>query len=248
MKIVTGHQPVYLPWLGLIHKASLGDIFVYMDDVQYLEQDWNNRNKIKTSQGQPKWLSVPVDLKASPSRALKDILISTEPQISETKKWQKIHWASLQASYGKTPYFKDYRPFFEWLYLEKKWERLSDLNLAILKQVFEWFQIKTEVAIASEHSFVGQKSDLVLEHAKKFQAKLIVTGTLGRDYIKIEDFKAAGVQVYFQDYQHPIYEQKFGDFVSHLSFVDLLFQAGPSSRSICLEKNMTKEELCRLHS
>ena len=48
MNIVSGHQPVYLPWLGLFHKISLCDKFVYMDTVQYLNNDWNNRNKIKT--------------------------------------------------------------------------------------------------------------------------------------------------------------------------------------------------------
>jgi hypothetical protein len=42
IRIVTGHQPVYLPWLGLFHKISLADVFVLMDDVQYLVRDWNN--------------------------------------------------------------------------------------------------------------------------------------------------------------------------------------------------------------
>ncbi|HNQ50905.1 MAG TPA: WbqC family protein, partial [Candidatus Omnitrophota bacterium] len=76
MVIVSGHQPVYLPWLGLIHKASLCDVFVFMDDVQYLTQDWNNRNMIKSPQGKAIWLTVPVDLKHSASDRLQDILIS----------------------------------------------------------------------------------------------------------------------------------------------------------------------------
>ena len=64
MHIITGHQPVYLPWLGLFHKIALADTFVFMDDVQYLSQDWNNRNFIKGSQGKVR-LTVPVRLKAS---------------------------------------------------------------------------------------------------------------------------------------------------------------------------------------
>ncbi len=83
MKIVSGHQPVYLPWLGLIHKAALSDVFVFMDDVQYLEQDWNNRNRIKTPQGKPIWLTVPVDLKNSPSRIIKDIRIKEPVYLCE---------------------------------------------------------------------------------------------------------------------------------------------------------------------
>ena len=46
--ILTAHQPVYFPWLGLFHKIALADSFVWFDDVQYQKKDWNNRNKIKT--------------------------------------------------------------------------------------------------------------------------------------------------------------------------------------------------------
>ena len=49
--ILTAHQPVYLPWLGLFHKIALADLFISFDQVQYQPKDWNNRNKIKTPQG-----------------------------------------------------------------------------------------------------------------------------------------------------------------------------------------------------
>ena len=62
MLIISGHQPTYLPWLGLFHKFSLCDKFVFMDTVKYLDGDWNNRNKIKTSQS-PLYLTVPINKK-----------------------------------------------------------------------------------------------------------------------------------------------------------------------------------------
>ena len=188
MRIVSGHQPVYLPWLGLIHKASLSDVFIYMDDVQYLDRDWNNRNRIKTPQGKPIWLTVPVDLKNSPSRLLKDILIAKE-NVPAGKSWQIIHWNSLKMAYSGSPHFKQYKDFFEWYYLQNKWEKLTDLNLCLLRQIFSWFEIKTELVIASEHNFKGQKSDLVLEHGLRFMADVIVTGIYGKDYIEEEKFK-----------------------------------------------------------
>ena len=45
--ILTAHQPVYLPWLGLFDKIAKADVFVIFDTVQYLPKDWMNRNKIK---------------------------------------------------------------------------------------------------------------------------------------------------------------------------------------------------------
>lgn len=242
MIVVSGHQPVYLPWLGLIHKASLADVFVFMDDVQYLEQDWNNRNRIKTPQGKPLWLTVPVDLKNSPSRLLKDIRISRQ-DAPPRKSWQYDHWASIRMSYGKALHFSKYGDFFAWLYTENVWTNLCDLNLAILRQLFVWFDIHAELIIASEHTFKGKKSDLVLEHCLKFGADVVVTGTHGKDYIDRESFMKKDINVVFQNYVHPEYIQRFGAFTSHLSFIDLLFNCGPGSREICLRDNMTREYL-----
>ena len=57
--ILTGHQPTYLPWLGLFNKISSSDCFVLFDNVQYLPKEWMNRNKIKTPNGEI-FLNVPV--------------------------------------------------------------------------------------------------------------------------------------------------------------------------------------------
>ena len=42
--IISAHQLAYNPWLGLIHKVLLSDIFVVMDDVQYEKNSFINRN------------------------------------------------------------------------------------------------------------------------------------------------------------------------------------------------------------
>ena len=47
--VLTAHQPVYLPWLGLFHKIWLAEKFVLFNTVQYLPKEWMNRNKIKTN-------------------------------------------------------------------------------------------------------------------------------------------------------------------------------------------------------
>jgi hypothetical protein len=42
-------------------------------------------------------------------------------------------------------------------------------------------------------------------------------------------FQDSGIRVIVQDFKHPVYPQLFGDFQSHLSIVDLLFNCGPDS-------------------
>ena len=212
-----------------------------MDDVQYLAQDWNNRNRIKGTHG-AFWLIVPVRLKAASSRLLKDIPIAWEDWDSK-KHWQKIHWRSLQSAYGGTPYWDTYAPFFEELYTRKPWKWLAELNERILCYLLEVLDIQVEFIRASSYGFQGYKSDLVLDHCRKLEADVCVLGVHGREYINEADFAREGVSVFYQNYQHPLYGQRFGEFVSHLSEVDLLFNYGPGSRSVLLSGNISKSDL-----
>ena len=59
MTSVSINQPGYLPWMGFFKRIISSDIFVFLDDVQYIKKDWQNRNKIRISQGW-QWLTVPV--------------------------------------------------------------------------------------------------------------------------------------------------------------------------------------------
>ncbi|MDD5759115.1 MAG: WbqC family protein, partial [Desulfobulbaceae bacterium] len=45
-------------------------------------------------------------------------------------------------------------------------------------------------------------------------------------------FEQAGIKVAYQDYVHPEYRQLHGDFVSHMSVIDLLLNEGANSLSI----------------
>ena len=86
--ILTAHQPVYLPWLGLLHKIAISDVFVSFNQVQYLPRDWNNRNRIKTPNG-PMWLTVPVLTKNKFHQKINEV------RINNTLNWRHKHWRSI---------------------------------------------------------------------------------------------------------------------------------------------------------
>ena len=229
--ILTAHQPVYLPWLGLFHKIALADAFCYFDNVQYLKKDWNNRNKIKTSQGEI-WLTVPVLTKNHLEKKIKDI------EINNATNWAKKHWKSIYINYHQAPYFDNYADFFKDLY-KKEWRYLGDLNEYMLKWFLKTLGIQVDYFKASELDFQGSKSDLVLDMCQKLKADLYIFGALGKDYAREEDFDKAGIKLYFQDYQHPRYQQLYGDFLPYMSIIDLLFNHGDKSLEIIMENNIT---------
>lgn len=246
MKIVTGHQPVYLPWLGLLHKISLADVYIFMDDVQYLRGDWNNRNRIKTPNG-ASWLTVPVALDRSSSPILKDIRID-DSRFGQKGDWQIEHWRTLERAYRRAPHWDSAASFFEDVLTRRRWRWLAELNQEILLYLIEFMGFSVEFVRASEARFQAVKSDLVLEHCTRFGAGICVLGQHGRDYLRVEDFSAAGIFTYFQDYRHPTYPQRFGDFISHLSAVDVMFNCGKDSVSVICGDNVTRAALERAAS
>lgn len=235
--ILTAHQPAYLPWLGLFHKIALADMFISFDQVQYQPKDWNNRNQIKTQQG-PIWLSVPVLRKGYLEKTISDI------EINNSEPWARKHLKSLQLAYAKAPYFNQYADFFQEIY-SRRWERLVDLNEAMLRGFMEILDINVPIRSAGEWEFQGEKSDLVLDMCRQVGAHNYIFGAMGRDYAEMSSFEAAGISIHFQDYAHPVYPQLHGEFVSHLSIVDLIFNCGEESRDILLSGNVTSDDILR---
>src|SRR5438132_8118623 len=102
-------QSNYIPWKGYFDFINLVDEFVLFDDVQYTVRDWRNRNRIKTRDGL-RWLTIPVQVKGKRFQKIRDTQV-TEPS------WRHDHWRAFQHSYARAEYFREFRSFFEDLFL-----------------------------------------------------------------------------------------------------------------------------------
>jgi hypothetical protein len=227
--ILTAHQPVYLPWVGLFHKISLADTFVIFDTVQYLPKEWMNRNKIKIKNDYC-YLSVPVLDKGYLNKKIYEI------RINNNSNWRSKHFKSIYINYKKSKFFKNYINFFEETYL-KEWVFLSELNIHMLKFFLKELNIEVKILKASDLNIKGRKSELVLDMCKKLNVKKYIFGEQGRNYADKQSFKDNQIDIVFQKYNHPTYDQIQGNFISHLSIVDLLFNCGSESLKVLINKN-----------
>lgn len=237
--ILTAHQPVYLPWLGLFHKIALADKFCIFDIAQYQTKDFNNRNKIKTHAG-PIWLSVPVESRDHLEKKLVDIKIINNG-------WNRKHFKSIDLAYRKAPYYANYIGELEAILARRTYTYLADLNFATLDFGLKSLGIEVAMETASRHDFQGHKSDLVLDMCKKLGAKRYIFGALGRDYADIKSFADGGIEVEFQDYRHPVYPQLHGSFEPYMSVIDLLFNVGPASFDVLMSGNVGSARKGSLH-
>jgi len=229
MRIVV-LQPSYLPWLGYFDQINRADVFVFYDDVQYDKNGWRNRNRIKTPQGW-QWITVPVVTKNRFGASINEI------EIDSRTDWAAKHMKTLAQNYSRSPCFKEYISMFEGVY-SKGWEKIADLDIAFIEAISEALGIKTAFVRSSELDIKGDRIERLLEICLKFGAEHYLTGDSARDYMDEELFASRGIEVEYQNYIHPVYPQLHGEFLSHLSIVDLLFNCGPESLSIISKGNL----------
>jgi hypothetical protein len=217
-------QPGYLPWLGFFEQLFRCDVFVIYDDVQFEKGAWRNRNRIKTSSG-PQWLTVPVLLKDKGFRPIRDIEVNT------VVPWAKKHIKAITQNYSKAPFFPVYSDEL-FAILDESWEYLIDVDMAAIEWLSRQLGIKTKIHLASDLGVPGSNVERLIGIIKHLGGGIFYEGASGRDYIDQKEFEKAGIKVVFQEYGHPVYPQLYGDFISHLSVIDLLFNCGPEALSI----------------
>lgn len=226
--IATIHQPQYIPWLGYFDKIDKADIFVILDNVQYKKNEWQNRNRIKTINGW-QWLTVPV-LYKFPEKI-------NEVKVNNKVDWRRKHFQALLTNYAKAPYFSLYKGELKEIF-EKEWNILSDINTHLIKYFLKVLGIKTKVVIASQFDLSDEPSERLIDICKIVNADKYLSGKDGINYMKTERFKEEGIELMFQEFEPPVYDQMFGDFVIGLSIIDLLFNYGQKSRNVLKHKTV----------
>lgn len=229
--IVAAHQPHFLPWLGYLDKLAKADRFIVMDDLQYEDQNYQNRQRLKLNDG-PHWFTVPL-VRGSQADRIIDKKIDDTGHGSRHH-WQRRTWRSIQVHYGPAPHFTTYAQELEILFT-RRWTWLLDLQLHVLDLACAWLAIRTPIVRASTLHLKGQKTDRILDFCTKLGAKVYLTGAGGSaGYLDTDKLRAAGVTTMWQRFAHPTYPQRYRacGFVSHLAFVDLLLNCGPHSAAV----------------
>lgn len=229
--IITIHQPEHLPWLGYFNKMAKAELFVIMDNVQFEKNYFQNRNRIIGTNG-VQWIGVPVKTVGHMDNILRDT------EIAGDNRWKNKYLKTIQMSYGKHPFFDSvFATLEDAVALDTN--KLTDINVSIFKNFADKMDIRPEFVRASELDVQGKKSDLVLEICKAVNATTYISGPSGRDYMKLETYEQANIEVKFNDYHHPVYEQKrTTEFVPYMSTLDLLMNVGfEQGKNIIMQGN-----------
>jgi hypothetical protein len=219
MKTVVIHQPDFLPYFGFFQRLIQADCYVVLDTVQFLRgsQSWHHRDRIKTPEGVV-WLTIPVQ-KTAQKTAINEMRISYE------QPWQQQHLRQLAHGYRKASYYSQIMPALECLYQQQP-EYLATFTLASIQLLAGLFAIDCPQIMASDLKVSGSGNELLADILVAVGATRYLSGIGAKAYFLTEPYRQAGVEVVWQQFEHPVYPQLHGAFEPYLSSVDLLFNCG----------------------
>jgi hypothetical protein len=194
-EINIGKQSIELQYFGDIYSylKFINQTNVYFSAYEsYFRALHLNRMKLMGANG-PLSLSVPLEGGRDQKVKWKDV------KINYAEPWQRIHWRGIHDNYRKAPWFEDYAPELEQLFLRKE-KYLLDLNLKSMDYCFQRLKLKVDILAYSEE----EAAKLISQRPKKTEP------------IQSENFP-----VYQQ-----VFTERHG-FVPNLGILDLLFCEGP---------------------
>lgn len=131
-----------------IEIQYFGDIYSYLKFINctnaffspyksYFRAQHFNRMKLMGANG-PLLLSVPLEGGRDQKVKWKDV------RIAYAEPWQRIHWRGIHDNYRKAPWFEDYAPGLEQLFLKQE-KFLLDLNLKTMDYCLQRLKLKVDI-------------------------------------------------------------------------------------------------------
>lgn len=183
-------QPYFVPYIGYFQLMASADKFVLLDDVNYINRGWINRNRIAVG-GEPAWLTLPL-VKASQNRLINEIEIADDPV------WRKKMTRTVVLNYGRAPFANEILALFSTM-LEDARGSLSAFLFRHLDQLARYLNLKTRIepssAIYPKENLTGQER--ILDICRREGATSYVNLPGGRDLYDPQIFASAGVELLF---------------------------------------------------
>jgi hypothetical protein len=218
-------QPTYLPWLGYFAMMDQVEKFVFFDSVQFAARSWQQRNRIKTGNGEL-MLAIPVSKKGKRDQLIREVEIQTASEFPTN------HIKAITMAYSRAPHFQAYAPQIIEV-LEKKHVLLADLTIELIQTIHDLLGLRCSFMRSSELDVDGSKADLLADICSKLNANVYLSAPGSREYIELSDaFQTRNIEVIYNEYHHPQYHQLFGEFLPYMGAIDLLFNEGPNSLAV----------------
>ncbi|MBZ0098631.1 MAG: WbqC family protein [Taibaiella sp.] len=216
-------QPYVFPYIGYFQLIYASEIFVFYDDVSYINKGWINRNRVLLN-GKDHMITVPCQ-NASQNRLIKDI------KLADDDKAIKKLLMTISAAYSKAPEYSSTFPIIENIF-HSGCDTISELAITSTRQVCRYLGIASEFKTSSE-SYSGnielKKADRLIDICNKEKKKNYINPEGGRAIYTKEYYAERGINLHFLIPQKKDYNQFGAEFVPWLSIIDVLMFNKPQT-------------------
>jgi hypothetical protein len=212
--------------MGYFDLADQVDLFVILDNVQFVKQSWQQRNRIRAGNGL-QWLTVPVVFRGRLGQLIKDVEIRDPAFASD-------HIRAIELAYRRAPFFSEYFPAVRQRLEQLRGGLLLNLNSGLICWALEVLKIKTPLVFASSLGVDGKRTELLANICEAVDATEYLSPMGSAEYLVAEQdvLRRRGVDIWFQNYEHPSYRQVFMPFEPFASVIDLIFNCGEQAVEI----------------
>ncbi len=230
-KVVAIHQPNFFPWLGYFNKIACADAFVLLDNVQFPKKGgtWINRVRLLAN-GRARWVTVPI------VRAYHGVRVIRDMKINGTS-WRASVLQTIRSAYGRAAHFKAVFPFVAEL-INTPTDELAEYNLTAIRALTTALGLDpARLVVGSTLMTEGKATDLLIAIVKAVGGTAYLCGGGATEYQQDEKFVAAGIELIYQNFRHPVYKQQnTGEFIPGLSIIDAVMNCGfEETRALVLD-------------
>ena len=230
-------QPYFFPYLGYWQLMNAVDTYVVYDDVNFIKGGRINRNAVLMN-GASSNINLILN-GASPNKLINEVQVKNDPL--PKKKLIK----TLEACYGKAPYFKQVMPMLEEIIMQDE-ENLAKYLFRSFEIIGAYLGIKTKLIMSSDLdkdcSLKGYHK--VISICKLLGATEYYNSVSGIPLYEPHraEFEAEGIELCFPKMRDVTYPQYKNEFVPYLSIIDIMmFNSQDECKALLSEHVLVKE-------
>ena len=209
-------QPYVFPYIGYFQLIYASDVFVFYDDVNFINRGWINRNRILIN-GKDHLFTIPC-LDASQNKLIKDIEV-----LNNTKDIKKL-LDTIQSAYKKAPQFNTVFQIIQHILEIKENATISELAIKSILLIAEYLELKRNFKVSSEQ-YTNQelkKADRLIDICRLEGIEHYINASGGKAIYTKEYYKNYGINLDFRIPEKYEYLQFKNEFLPWLSIIDIL--------------------------
>ncbi|MDG0980790.1 MAG: WbqC family protein [Halieaceae bacterium] len=220
-------QPYFFPYIGYWQLINTVDVFILIDDVQFIRHGWVNRNRVLKHGGGWQYITVPL-VKHSMNEKIKNIYAHSVADWKLQILRQLEHYN--YAKRNKAPFYNEVFELLIGIFSKISLDdKVTTINALIIKEICSYLDISTSILTSSEQQFnyesVEDPGDWALKIAEQMNVDEYMNPIAGKDIFNPEKFQSSNIRLSFLRSDDINYNQG-GVFEPWLSIIDVLMFNG----------------------